>query len=179
MIIAMNTISYKSYKLRPFQKSDKKAKLKFGLHEEIRKGYGADYRIIPTLTQEMVEAWYKKEKETGSWVIENFSEPIGLCGLINDFFRIGFWHPKFMNHGHGTTIANMVLTYAFEYLNKQNVSLHVLEYNKIAIRSYQKAGFRFVRPLEKPVEIAGKLEQENLMEVSKESFSNRLEMIVI
>jgi RimJ/RimL family protein N-acetyltransferase len=175
----MNTILYKSYKLRAFQEGDKKTKLKLGLHKEIRKGYGADYRIAPTLTQEMVEAWYKKEKETGLWVIENFSEPIGHCGLINDFFRIGFWHPKFMNHGHGTTIANIVLTYAFEYLNKQRASLHVLDYNKIAIRSYQKAGFKFVRPLEELVEIAGKFEQENLMEVIKESFTNSLEIKVL
>ena len=175
----MNTISYKSYKLRSFQESDKKAKLKFGLHEEIRKGYGADYRVVPTLTQEIVDAWYKKGMELGLWVIENYSKPIGQCGLINGFFRIGFWHPDFMNHGHGTNIANMVLTYAFEYLNRQKVSLHVLDYNKIAIRSYQKAGFRFVRPLEEPVEVAGKLEQENLMEVNSESFSNRLEIIVL
>jgi RimJ/RimL family protein N-acetyltransferase len=160
------------------QESDKDIKLALGLHREIRRGYGADYRIVPTLTREMVEAWYKREVESGSWVIAYSSEPIGHCELINGFFRIGLWHPKFMNHGHGTTVTNMVLTYAFEDLGSQKVSLHVLDYNKTAIRSYQKAGFKYIRPLEEKVEIAGNLEQESLMEVHKEDFSYILKILV-
>jgi RimJ/RimL family protein N-acetyltransferase len=178
-IIAMNIIVYEAYKLRPLQETDKDIKFALGLHKEIRRGYGADYRIVPNLTQEMVEAWYKREVESGSWVIVYSSTPIGHCQLRDDFFRIGLWHPKFMNHGHGTNVAKMVLTYAFNHLDSQKVSLRVLDYNKIAIRSYEKAGFQFVRPLEEKVEVAGKLEQENLMEVNKEDFSNNLNISVL
>jgi RimJ/RimL family protein N-acetyltransferase len=73
----------------------------------------------------------------------------------------------------------MVLTYAFEHIGSQKVSLHVLDYNKIAIRNYQKAGFKYIRPLEEKVEVAGNLEQKNLMEVHKESFSNSLKILVL
>jgi hypothetical protein len=66
----MNSIVYESYKLRPLQETDKDIKLALGLHKEIKRGYGADYRIVPILTQEIVEVWYKREVESGSWVIE-------------------------------------------------------------------------------------------------------------
>jgi RimJ/RimL family protein N-acetyltransferase len=81
-----------------------------------------------------------------------------------------------MNKGHGTIVTKMVLTYAFENLGVQKVSLHVLDYNMIAIRSYQKAGFKYIRPLDEKVEVAGKLEQENLMEIKKNSFFNNLKI---
>ena len=45
--------------------------------------------------------------------------------------------------GYGSDAMSILLHYAFAELNLQRVSLGVFEYNPRAIRSYEKAGFRF------------------------------------
>jgi RimJ/RimL family protein N-acetyltransferase len=49
----------------------------------------------------------------------------------------------YWNKGYGTDAMRVLLRYAFNELNLYRVTLNTFEYNPRAIRSYEKAGFKF------------------------------------
>lgn len=57
------------------------------------------------------------------------------------FVGIGLGDREYWGKGYGTDAMNIILRYAFTYLNLHRVSLDVFEYNERGIRSYEKAGF--------------------------------------
>ncbi len=57
------------------------------------------------------------------------------------FVGIGIGPRELWGQGYGTEAMQMILTYAFQELNLNRVSLSVFEYNQRAVRSYEKAGF--------------------------------------
>jgi hypothetical protein len=46
------------------------------------------------------------------------------------------------NKGYGTEVTRLLTRYAFETLNLNRVWLRVYEFNRYAIRAYEKAGYR-------------------------------------
>jgi len=56
---------------------------------------------------------------------------------------IGIGDPDYRGKGYGTEAMQLVLDYAFRGLNLNRVSLNVFAFNKRAIRSYEKCGFRY------------------------------------
>lgn len=50
---------------------------------------------------------------------------------------------EYWNKGYGTDAMQILLRYAFDELNLYRVTLNTFEYNPRAIRSYEKAGFKF------------------------------------
>jgi RimJ/RimL family protein N-acetyltransferase len=56
---------------------------------------------------------------------------------------IGIGEPDFRGKGYGTDAMRIILRYAFEELNLHRVNLSVFEFNKRAIRSYEKCGFKY------------------------------------
>jgi len=76
-------------------------------------------------------------------------ELIGNCGLhninsINQSADLGIFigNKEYLSKGYGTQAIKLLLNYGFSVLNLNNIMLEVFEYNKRAIRSYQKAGFK-------------------------------------
>ncbi|ABX31895.1 GCN5-related N-acetyltransferase [Petrotoga mobilis SJ95] len=76
-------------------------------------------------------------------------ELIGNCGLhdinrINQSAVLGIFigNREYLSKGYGTQAIKLLLNYGFNVLNLNNIMLEVFEYNKRAIRSYQKAGFK-------------------------------------
>nr|WP_280635571.1 GNAT family protein [Bacillus sp. 165] len=55
---------------------------------------------------------------------------------------IGIGEAKNRNKGYGTDALRLILRFAFEELNLDRVGLDVIDYNKSAIRAYEKAGFQ-------------------------------------
>jgi RimJ/RimL family protein N-acetyltransferase len=56
---------------------------------------------------------------------------------------IGIGSSDDWSHGYGTDAMGLALRYAFTELNVHRVSLDVFSYNPRALRSYEKAGFRY------------------------------------
>lgn len=56
-------------------------------------------------------------------------------------FGIAIFDKKYWNKGMGTEATKLMLRYAFEYLNLNRIFLRTYEYNKRAIRVYEKCGF--------------------------------------
>lgn len=61
----------------------------------------------------------------------------------NGWVGIGIGDADFRGKGYGTEAMQLVLHYAFCALNLHRVNLNVFAFNKRAIRSYEKAGFRY------------------------------------
>ncbi len=75
---------------------------------------------------------------------------IGNCGLhnISDVHRhatfgIFIGEKTFWNQGIGTEAATLILDFAFNILNLHSVNMDVYSYNRRAIRSYEKVGFKY------------------------------------
>jgi RimJ/RimL family protein N-acetyltransferase len=60
----------------------------------------------------------------------------------NGYFGIAICRKEYWNKGIGTEATNLILKYAFEYINLHKVLLEVYEYNERAIRVYEKVGFK-------------------------------------
>ncbi len=94
------------------------------------------------------------EKETG--------KAIGICGLHNKNeinrtanFGIFLGDKNYWGHGIGTEATLLILDYAFNVLNLNSVYLEVIDFNKRAIKSYEKCGFKYVGKKRKAIFMAG------------------------
>jgi RimJ/RimL family protein N-acetyltransferase len=71
-----------------------------------------------------------------------FMELEGLRWAHGDaWVGIGLGEREYWGRGYGTDAMRVMLRFAFTELNLRRVSLTVYEYNRRAIRSYEKAGF--------------------------------------
>jgi len=72
---------------------------------------------------------------------------VGLCefnyGASAAWVGIGIGDSDYWGKGYGTDAMKIILRYAFEELNLHRVNLTVFDYNKRAIRSYEKCGFKY------------------------------------
>ena len=57
-------------------------------------------------------------------------------------FGIALGEKAYWNRGFGTEATRTIVRFAFRELNLHRVELEVLDFNKRAIRAYEKAGFR-------------------------------------
>jgi len=94
------------------------------------------------------------EKET--------NKSIGICGLHNKnevhrtaTFGIFIGDKSYWGHGIGTEATLLILDYAFNVLNLNSISLEVIDFNKRAIKSYEKCGFTYVGKKRKAIFMAG------------------------
>lgn len=105
------------------------------------------------LTKKEHEFWLKTKVETGKVqqfiIIEKETDnPIGSVYLRDiDYnnskaeFGIFIGEKNGLNKGYGTIAAKMIIKYGFNQLELNKIFLRVFEYNTLAIRSYEKAGF--------------------------------------
>ena len=106
------------------------------------------------MTAEEGVAWYDRHiaDRTESWfAIYELStwRAIGQMGLFDidhqnrrAEFGIIIGEEECRGKGYGTEAAPLVLDYAFTARGIQNVMLTVNEFNRAALRAYEKAGFR-------------------------------------
>jgi RimJ/RimL family protein N-acetyltransferase len=79
------------------------------------------------------------------------NELIGNCGYIridhlNQTAEVGIFigNKNFWNKGYGTEALRLLLDYGFKALNLHNIELRVFSFNKRAIKSYEKVGFKTI-----------------------------------
>jgi RimJ/RimL family protein N-acetyltransferase len=103
-------------------------------------------------------------KETEKNILDNISKShnysiidlendqlIGNCGFIqidnlNQSGEVGIFigDKNYWNKGYGTEALSLLLDYGFKALNLHNIFLKVYGYNKRAIKSYEKIGFKII-----------------------------------
>ncbi len=115
---------------------------------EFRKMCGGSMETIPTYTMQDAKDWFEAvSKREYEWMIVYNDEMIGtvrLTVLKSDKrarYAIGIFDESLYGYGIGTKVGNAVLQFAFGELNLHRVDLRVLEFNKRAVRSYEKSGF--------------------------------------
>lgn len=104
-------------------------------------------------TRESHEQWMQTEVDTGKVVqmiifTNNDNFPVGSVYLrdidtLNRKAEYGIFigEENAQGRGYGTEAAHLMLEFAFEKLKLHKVYLRVLEENKAAQKSYEKAGF--------------------------------------
>jgi RimJ/RimL family protein N-acetyltransferase len=108
------------------------------------------------LSVDKYKEWFEKDMVDDEkndelfFLIQTFPEnqPIGLIGLDgirwthgDAWVGIGLGERDYWGKGYGSDAIRILLRYAFSELNLHRLSLSVFEYNRRAIRSYQKVGF--------------------------------------
>ncbi|MDY0151301.1 MAG: GNAT family protein [Candidatus Cloacimonas sp.] len=102
---------------------------------------------------------------------------IGNCGLHNlsdvhrhATFGIFIGEKTFWNQGIGTEATALMLDFAFNILNLNNISLEVCAYNKRATRSYEKVGFKYLGTRRKYMFMAGEYHDMLVYDILAEDF---------
>lgn len=76
-----------------------------------------------------------------------------------------------MSKGYGTEAIRLMMDFAFNYLNLNNIMLNVMEFNKRAIRAYEKVGFKEFGRRKEASYINGKYHDIIYMEMLKKDFT--------
>lgn len=134
--------------LRKPKKEDIDVRVLFGSPIEFVKMCGGDTKNSNEFTLDDGARWYTKIVEHPcKWVIEFDGKCIGIVGLTpykddnKARYSIEIYDTTKYSLGIGTEVTRIVLNYAFNTLKYHKVYLRVLEFNKRAIRCYEKCGF--------------------------------------
>lgn len=118
------------------------------VNEELDRMYGGDTRDLPPKTMEDAQKFVNAIKNNKlEWCVEFEGRFVGQARLtVNKLdnrarYAVGLFVPSVWNKGLGTEITQIVLRYAFDELKLHRVDLRVLQYNKRAIKCYEKCGF--------------------------------------
>lgn len=102
---------------------------------------------------------------------------IGGCGINNMDWKnriatIGIFigDKNFWNQGYGSDALRVLLRLAFEEMNLNKVKLNVYDFNKRAIRCYEKCGFKKDGILRQEVFREGKYHDEVIMSILREEY---------
>jgi RimJ/RimL family protein N-acetyltransferase len=110
--------------------------------------------IFLPLTVEKETEWYESEAKSEKSALFTIYElstlrPIGTTTLIDldhrnrrAEFGIAIGEADCRNKGYGTETTRLVLDYAFTVVGLHSVMLRVFEFNRGAVRAYEKAGFK-------------------------------------
>lgn len=129
---------------------------------------------INTLNEEEYVRGQGKDRENMSLliVLKEGDKPIGSLGLhqihsINRNAELGILigEKKCWGNGYGPEAINLVVEYAFDFLNLHKVSLHVYQSNERAQKAYEKCGFKKNAILPEEVFINGKYEDVYVMSI--------------
>ena len=73
--------------------------------------------------------------------------------------------------GYGQDVLNLLLDYAFNYLNLNNIMLKVFSFNERAINCYKKAGFKEIGRRRQACYLRGKLYDDVFMDILREEYN--------
>lgn len=101
---------------------------------------------------------------------------MGFCRILN----IEYLHKiasisitidkKFHKMGYGQESINLLLDYAFNYLNMYNIMLIVYSFNVSAIKCYERVGFKKIGSRTKSRYLNGEWYDTIYMEILKDDF---------
>ncbi|MBN1971765.1 MAG: GNAT family N-acetyltransferase [Candidatus Delongbacteria bacterium] len=102
---------------------------------------------------------------------------IGNCGLhdvdsIHKTCELGIFigDKDYHGKGYGTEAIKLLLDFAFNVLNLNNVMLKLYEYNQRGYKSYLKSGFQVIGRRRKAIFFGGKYHDEIFMDILADEF---------
>lgn len=136
--------------LRPLEKEDLIYIRQWGNDPEIRGLIGE----VHPMTETGAEKWFERVQsdENRVWfviVLKENGEVIGEAGLLRMFYpwrntdlSIIIDEKEEWRKGYGTEAIDLLLDYAFGYLNFHRIEVGVVGFNEAAIHFYEKMGFK-------------------------------------
>lgn len=113
-------------------------------------------------------------------VAEPDDTPIGNCGLedidqLNGTCEIGIviGDKDYWGKGYGPEAMELLIGYAFDYLNMRNVMLRVYSFNQRGIAAYRKLGFREIGRRRNAIRREGEEHDIIYMDVLDDEFRSR------
>ncbi|MCD6177582.1 MAG: GNAT family N-acetyltransferase [Candidatus Cloacimonetes bacterium] len=104
---------------------------------------------------------------------------IGNCSIfrINERNRkaeVGIFigDKNLWSKGYGTEALSLLIDYAFNVLNLNNIMLEVFDFNKRAINSYKKVGFKEIGRRREAIIFAGEKHDEIYMDIIASEFKS-------
>lgn len=155
--------------IRKPRETDIRERFEIGRSLEFRQMVGGSIIDLPKYEYDNAERLYQRElKNKYSWFIEYKGKMIGVCRLRKQDtgsvrYSIGIYDDSLYSKGIGTKVTEAVIDFAFNVLNLNELELMVLEYNKRAIRCYEKCGFIITKTIKDSLDIDGTLYNDVIM----------------
>ena len=136
--------------------------------------------VINLVSIDSEKAWLEKatsEKYIFAIVNKENDTLLGNISLmhiheVNRTAELGIFigDENYLSKGYGSEAIMLLLDYAFKYVNLNNVMLRVFDYNKRAIKAYEKCGFKTFGVWKKSHYFDGEYSDEIYMNILKEDF---------
>lgn len=139
------------FRLRELERKDLKRINEWRNDEELISLLGAPFRYIGP---EIDDKWFNdyllsRNKNVRCAIVQEDDLILGLISLTNinhinqsAELHIMIGDKECRHKGAGTFAVNKIVDYAFSHLNLHRVELSVLQTNAIAIKTYEKCGFK-------------------------------------
>jgi len=169
-------------KLRGYRNSDTEKALKYVNEPEVGRNLFPDVPF--PLTEEDENKWIASQSKFAkdyNFVIEDLKTGayIGGCGLKavdwkNRHVEVGIMigNSDFRGCGYGTDAMKILIRFIFNELNLRKIKLYVFSFNKRAIRSYEKCGFKTEATLKEELYRDGQYQDVYIMSIFKKDFES-------
>lgn len=111
-------------------------------------------------------------------VSKESNEAIGICLLYDIIYPHGkgtmgiLIDENYQSNGYGKEASKLLLKFAFNILNLNNIMLYAIEYNKKAIKMYQDIGFKVIGKRRNAYPINNQMYDEVYLDLLKEEFNS-------
>lgn len=163
--------------LSPVSVDDAEIYTKWMNDEDVSEKLGNYYKVR---TLNFEKKWLENEDGYSfAIVLKEDNRLIGnICLLdvnhINQTASLGIFigEKEDRNKGYGKESIKLLLNYGFNTLNLNNIMLEVFSFNKYAIRTYEKIGFKKIGIRRDSIYRKGKRYDEVFMDILKDDFND-------
>lgn len=159
--------------LSPMSVEDAQIYAKWLNDSDVTDGLGATSRVVSI---ESEKSWLEKNSSDYQFAIVRAADDVllGNCGIdalkqLDQCASVGIFIGEEENRGkgYGSEALHLLVSFAFDYLNLNNIMLCVFDFNERAIACYEKVGFREIGRRRQSHYVKGKLYDEVFMDILK------------
>lgn len=144
---------------------------------EISVNLSVSHRLITVAVSKEIFEHLVKDGFCFAIVDLDKDELIGYCNLtsvVNTQRTAELWifigNKEYWGKGYGQEAVNLVLNFGFNLLNLNNIMLKVIEFNKRAIKCYEKCGFKMIGARRESIVFGDKKYDEYYMDILASEF---------
>jgi len=170
----------KSINLRALEREDLQKTHKWANDPGLTQLVGPRFPVSMAKEEAWFDALMKNESRKVLIIETREQEAIGYMYLDVDWVNrkaqlsMAIGERDHQDKGAGTDACQVALTHCFNQLNLNRVYLYVFEFNKRAVRLYEKCGFRKEGSIREDCLIQGKYEDRLIMGILKSEFSTEI-----